>query len=54
MALRRQIGAEGTDLGITCRDVIAEIKGIDETMEEKSQREVNKDRAEERHSKDLY
>ena len=45
MALRRQIEAEGTDLGITCRDVIAEIKEIDETMEEKSQREVNKDRA---------
>ena len=45
MALRRQIEAEGTDLGITYRDVIAEIKEIDETMEEKSQREVNKDRA---------
>ena len=54
LALRRQIGAESTDLGITCRDVIAEIKEIDETTEEKSQREVNKDRASERHSKDLY
>ena len=50
LALRRDIGAEGTDLGITCRGVIAETEEIDETMEKESQREENKDRAWTRHS----